>query len=195
MLCRRGRAAASSAATRLATQLLACWASLVRPHPQQARRCEDKPRAAVENLLSLWTPTPTSSLRSPNSSSSLRSKPPENPQQLRQEPRNRLRPRAQALTCPSPQPSCFPPIPAEVVAVGASPRPALLQASPPPLFVSLKSRWAPEAYALVGSRSIRLQWPVLASLVSPSAMDAGRRVGGSSTCFERLSGCAWGRGS
>jgi len=39
---RRGRAAASSAATRLATQLLARWASPWRPHPQQARRREDK---------------------------------------------------------------------------------------------------------------------------------------------------------
>ena len=42
MLCRRGRAAASSAATRLATQLLVGWASLGRPPLHHALRRVDK---------------------------------------------------------------------------------------------------------------------------------------------------------
>ena len=100
--------AASSAATRPATH---SWASPWRPHPQQAWRREDKPQAAVENLLSLWTPTPTSSLRPPNSPSLLPFQATRAHQQLRQELRHRLQPLAQALIPHKPQPSRSPPTP------------------------------------------------------------------------------------
>ena len=97
VLCRRGRAAASSVATHLATQLLAAV-----PRPDVLIRCQFnaariKPRAAVENFFSLCTPTPTSSLRPSNSRSLLPFQATRTRQQLRQELRHRLHPLAQAL--------------------------------------------------------------------------------------------------
>ena len=140
MHCRRGRAAASSAATRLATQLLACWASPWRPHPQQALRREDKTPSRRGKLPFPRTSTPTSSLRPSNSPFSLPFQATRAHQQLRQELSNRLRPLSQALTPHSPQPSRSPPTLAGIAAVGVSPRPDLLRASPPPLLAPLKSR-------------------------------------------------------
>ena len=113
VLCRRGRAAASSVATRLATQLLAAV-----PRPNVLIRCQFnaariKPRAAVENFFSLYTPTPTSSLRPSNSRSLLPFQATRARQQLRQELRHRLHPLAQALIPHKPQPSRSPSTPAE----------------------------------------------------------------------------------
>ena len=140
MLCRQGRAAFARDATRLATQLLAAV-----PRPNVLIRCQFnaariKPRAAVENFFSLCTPTPTSSLRPSNSRSLLPFQATRAHQQLRQELSHRLRPLAHALTPHSQQPSRSPPTLAEIATVGVSPRPDLLQASPPPLLAPLKSR-------------------------------------------------------
>jgi hypothetical protein len=72
-----------------------------------------KPRAAVENLLFLATPTPKSSLCSSNSPFLLPFQATRAHQQLRQELRHRLHPLAQALIPHRPQPSRSPPTPAE----------------------------------------------------------------------------------
>ena len=113
MLCRRSRAAASSAATRLATQLLACGASPWRPHPLQAGHCEDKTPSRRGKSLFPLNPeadelpvlpefvllAPFQATREPPAA------PPRTPQPFA--------PPWQALTCPSPQPSHSSPIPAE----------------------------------------------------------------------------------
>ena len=113
VLCRRGRATASSVAAQLATQLLAAVL-----HPDVLIRCQFnaariKPRAAVENFFSLCTPTPTSSLRPSNSRSFLPVQATRTCQQFRQELRHRLHPLAQALIPHKPQPSRSPSTPAE----------------------------------------------------------------------------------
>ena len=81
----------------------------------RSKRCVAgiKPRAAVETLLLLGTPTPTNLLRSPSSPRLLPFQTTRAHQQLRQDLSHRLRPRAQALPCRSSNPSHSSPIPAE----------------------------------------------------------------------------------
>ena len=110
---RRGRAAACSATTRLATQLLACWTSPWRPHPLYALRREDKAPSGRNILLFPLDLTTDRYQSTPKFTVALASSSLSSCSQLRQELSYRLCPLAQALLACGSNPSHSSPCPTE----------------------------------------------------------------------------------